>query len=85
MNRKTGVTTWGDVLRILVLCAAVLSAVMAIIWAMETNMEIRSLQSDVEALKAAKRPLVAVDGGKYLTIFTQEKEVVIETTNNRSQ
>ena len=77
-------STWGDVLRTLVVCMAVLFLVLAIIWAMETNMEIRSLQSDVKDLKAAQRPLVAIDGGKYLTIFTKEKEVVIETTSKHT-
>lgn len=77
-------STWGDVLKTLVACAAALFLVMAIIWAMETNMEIRSLQSDVEALQATQRPLVAIDGGKYLTIFTQEREVVIQTAKEDS-
>lgn len=72
-------STWGDVLRILVVCMAVLFWVMAIIWAMETDMEIKSLQSDMETLKSQQRPLVHIEGGKYLTIFTKEKEVVIET------
>jgi len=76
---------WRDVVKVLICCAAVLFLVMAIIWAIETNMEIRSLQSDMEALKSQQRPLVAIDGGKYLTIFTQEKEVVIETARDRSQ
>ena len=73
---------WKDILRILVLCVVLLFFVFAVIWAMETNMEIRSLQSAVEELKAKQRPLVHIDGGKYLTIFTREKEVVIETTKN---
>ena len=72
---------WRDVLRVLVCCAAVLFFVFAVIWAMETDMEIRSLQDDVNRLKAAQRPLVHIDGGKYLTIFTKEKEVIIETTS----
>ena len=75
--------TWKDVFKTLVTCAAALFLVMAIIWAMETNMEIRSLQADMEDLKATQRPLVAIDGGKYLTIFTSEKEVVIEVVETK--
>ena len=71
--------TWRDVIKALVCCGAVLAALMAVIWVIETDMEIRSLQEDMEAMKAKQRPLVAIDGGKYLTIFTKEKEVVIET------
>lgn len=71
--------TWRDILRTLVFCAILLSLVLHAIWVIETNMEIRSLQSDVEHLKATQRPLVNIDGGKYLTIFTQEDEVIIQT------
>lgn len=71
--------TWRDVIKTLVCCAAVLFAVFAFIWAMETDMEISSLQDDMKRLKATQRPLVKIEGGKYLTIFTKEKEVVIET------
>lgn len=73
--------TWRDVIKVLVCCGAVLLVIFAWIWAMETNMEISSLQDDVERLKSAQRPLVHIEGGKYLTIFTKEKEVVIETTS----
>ena len=73
--------TWRDVLKVIVCCAAVLFAVFAVLWAMETDMEINSLQDDVRRLKAAQRPLVHIEGGKYLTIFTKEKEVVIETAS----
>jgi len=72
---------WRDVLKVLVCCGALLFAVFAVLWAMETDMEINSLQDDVRRLKAAQRPLVHIEGGKYLTIFTKEKEVVIETTS----
>lgn len=72
-------TTWKDVLKVLVCCGAVLFLVMGIIWAFETDMEIRSLREDVKDLQATQRPLVAIDGGKYLTVFTHEKEVIIET------
>ena len=75
--------TWKDVLRTLVLCGTLLFFVLAVIWMFETNMEIRSLQSDIEHLKATQRPLVTIDGGKYLTVFTQEKEVVIETKGEK--
>ena len=75
--------TWGNVLRTLVLCGTLLFFVLAMIWIFETNMEIRSLQSDVEHLKATQRPLVIIDGGKYLTVFTQEKEVVIQTKGEK--
>ena len=75
---------WRDVIKALIYCAAVLFLLFAVIWAMETDMEIRSLQDDVNRLKAAQRPLVHIDGGKYLTIFTKEKEVVIETTSKRT-
>ena len=75
---------WRDVIKALICCAAVLFLLFAVIWAMETDMEIRSLQDDVNRLKAAQRPLVHIDGGKYLTIFTKEKEVVIETTSKRT-
>ena len=76
---------WKDVLKTLVICAAVLCFIFAVIWAMETNMEIRSLQSAVEELKAKQRPLVHIEGGKYLTIFTKEKEVIIETAEKAAQ
>ena len=76
--------TWRDVFKALVCCAAVLFLVMAIIWAMETDMEIRSLQDDVKRLKSAQRPLVHIEGGKYLTIFTRENEVVIETATKHT-
>lgn len=74
-------TTWGDVLKALVVCAAALFLVMAIIWAMETNMEIRSLQSDVAALKEAQRPLVTVNG-KYPHIVTTRGEVFVQEATN---
>lgn len=80
-------TTWRDVIKVFLCCLCTLMAVLflvgAIMWAMETDMEIRSLQSDMEALKAKQRPLVAIDGGKYLTVFTQEKEVVIEVVETK--
>ena len=76
--------TWKDVLKVFVCCLGALMADLflatALMWAMETDMEIDSLRKDVEILKAKQRPLVAIDGGKYLTIFTKEKEVVIQTT-----
>ena len=72
-----------DVINVLVTCAAVLFVIFAWLWAMETDMEINSLQDDMERLKSAQRPLVHIDGGKYLTIFTQEKEVVIETAQRK--
>ena len=75
--------TWEDVLRTLVLCGTLLAMLFAAIWGVETNMEIRSLQSDVEHLKATQRPLVTIDGGKYLTVYTQEKEVVIQTKGEK--
>ena len=75
--------TWKDVIKVFVCCLGALMAVLflvtAIMWAMETDMEIDSLQKDMEIMKAKVRPLVAIDGGKYQTIFTQEKEVVIQT------
>ncbi|HBF42327.1 MAG TPA: hypothetical protein DDW42_01615 [Desulfobacteraceae bacterium] len=76
---------WRDVIKALVCCGAALFLVMAVIWGMETGMKISSLQDDVKRLKEAQRPLVHIEGGKYLTIFTKEKEVVIETAQKVTQ
>ena len=76
---------WRDVIKALVCCGAALFLVMAVIWGMETGMEISSLQDDVKRLKEAQRPLVTIPNTKYLTIFTKEKEVVIETAQSGSK
>ena len=75
--------TWRDVFKTLIACAAVLFLLFAVIWAIETDMEISSLQDDIARLKSAQKPLVHIEGGKYLTIFTQEKEVIIETAESK--
>ncbi len=75
--------TWRDVIKTLVCCAALLFFVFAVLWAYETNMEIRSLQDDMESLKTAQRPLVALQG-KYVNIFAREDEVVIQTVKEGS-
>ena len=79
--------TWIDVLRVFVCCLGAIMAALflitALMWAWETDMEIDSLQKDMEILKAKQRPLVAIDGGKYLTIFTRENEVIIETDESK--
>jgi len=69
--------TWRDVIKTLVCCAALLFFVFAVLWAYETNMEIRSLQDDVERLKAAQRPLITVNG-KYPYIIATKDEVYIQ-------
>ena len=69
---------WEDVLKALVCCGAVLFAVLAVIWAIETHWKVENLQEDMEKLRAAERPLVELQG-KYVTVFTREKEVLIET------
>lgn len=71
-------STWGDVFKTIIGCGAALFLVMATIWAIDANTAIRSLQEDVEALKGAQRPLIAIDG-KYLSVFTRKNEVVIQT------
>lgn len=68
---------WKDVLKTLVICAAVLFLIFVVIWGVETNMEIRSIQDDIERLKAAQRPLVTVNG-KYPHIVTTRGEVFIQ-------
>ena len=79
--------TWKDVIKVFVCCLCALMAVLflvtAVMWAIETDMEIKSLQKDMEIMKAEQRPLVAIAGGKYLTVFTQEKEVVIEVLKTK--
>ena len=69
---------WRDVFKTLVCCVAVLFLIFAVIWAIETDMEISSLQDDIARLKSAQRPLVQLQG-KYVTVFTKEDEVIIET------
>ena len=79
--------TWIDVLRVFVSCLGAIMAALflitALMWAWETDMEIAALQADMEILKAKQRPLVAIDGGKYLNVFTKEKEVVIEVVETK--
>ena len=70
--------TWRDVIKALACCGTALLAVIALIWAIETQWKIEILQEDVQALRAAQRPLVQLKG-KYVTILTKEKEVFIET------
>ena len=75
---------WKDVLKTLVICAAVLFLIFVVIWGVETNMEIRSIQDDIARLKSAQRPLVQLQG-KYVTVFTKEDEVIIETAQENTQ
>jgi hypothetical protein len=77
--------TWRDVIKALACCGTALLMVLAVIWAIETQWKIEILQEDVQALRAAQRPLVTIPNTKYLTIFTQEKEVVIETTQRGAE
>ena len=83
--------TWKDVIKGFVCSLGVIIAVFflatALMRAYETDMEIDSLQRDmeilrkeVEILKAKENYFVLIYGRKYLTILTKEKEVVIETT-----
>ena len=75
--------TWRDVIKALACCGTALLAVIALIWAIETQWKIELLQEDVQALRAAQRPLVQLEG-KYVTILTKEKEVFIETAQGDS-
>lgn len=70
--------SWRDVLKALVCCGAVLFVVLGVIWAWETQWKIEALQAGLEELRAAQRPLVQLQG-KYVNLFAQEKEVVIQT------
>lgn len=70
--------TWRDVIKALACCGTALLAVLALIWAIETQWKIEILQEDVQALRAAQRPLVQLQG-KYINLFAREDEVVIET------
>lgn len=83
--------TWKDVIKGFVCCLGVVIAglflVMALMWIMEKDIEIECMQTEiyrlqeaVKELKEKKLRLMPIDGAKYLTIFTKEKEVVIETT-----
>jgi len=74
---------WKDVLRALICCGAVLFMLLGALWAWETQWKIEAIQKAIEELRSEQRPLVAIDGGKYLTVFTQEKEVVIEVLETK--
>lgn len=76
--------TWRDVIKALACCGTALLMVLAVIWAIETQWKIEILQEDMQALRAAQRPLVQLQG-KYVTILTKEKEVFIETAQGGSQ
>ena len=73
---------WRDVLKALVCCGTVLFVVLGIIWAIETQWKIEALQEDIEKLRSAQRPLVQLEG-KYLNVFTSEREVIIETAESK--
>lgn len=75
--------TWKDVMRAFIGAMAILLMLLAALWAWETHWKIEALQSGLEELRSKQRPLVAIDGGKYLTVFTQEKEVVIEVVETK--
>ena len=49
----------------------------------ETDKKIQKLQKEIQALKAAQRPLVVLDGGKYVSIFARENEVFLEAVGER--
>ena len=49
----------------------------------ETDKKIQKLQKEIQALKAAQRPLVVLDGGKYVSIFAKEHEVFLEAVGER--
>ena len=83
--------TWKGVIKFFVCCLGVVITafflVMALMWTMETDMEIdclkrdmKTLQENMEILKAQQNLLIPIAWGRYLPIFTKEKEVVIETT-----
>lgn len=73
---------WKDVVNVLVCCIAVLAVTFGALWAYETTMEIRSMQSIITALQAAQRPLVTLQG-KYVTVFAKEDEVILATAANK--
>jgi len=76
--------TWRDVIKTLVCCAAVLLMLLGALWAWETQWKIEALQEDMEKLRSEQRPLVELQG-KYVNVFTSEREVIIETAESKEE
>ena len=74
--------TWRDVVKALICCGALLFMLLGALWAWETQWKIEALQEDMEKLRSAQRPLVQLEG-KYLNVFTSEREVIIETAESK--
>ena len=76
--------SWRDFLKALICCGAVLFMLLGVLWAWETQGKIEALQEDMEKLRSEQRPLVELQG-KYVNVFTSEREVIIETAESKEE